>query len=203
MAELLALVDDQMPDNPHFLFANWFEAAQREPAAEPTAMTLATVSDEGRPASRIVLLKGHDKRGFVFYTNFESRKGRELAERPVAALTFWWPWIERQIRVEGRVQKVKESEADAYFASRPRASQLGAWASSQSRTVSGRAELDREMQAVEERFRDREVPRPPFWGGYRLHPDRIEFWQHQDQRLHDRIRYCLEGTDWVRERLAP
>lgn len=175
--------------------------------AEPmdeNAMTLSTTDKEGRPSSRIVLLKGVDQRGFIFYTNYESRKGRELAENPNAALTFFWPGLERQVCVAGQVERLPEAESQAYFASRPRGSRLGAWASSQSQVVADRAALERRWQEFEEKYPGQEVPMPPFWGGFVLRPTRIEFWQGRPNRLHDRFRYTRQPNGpWQIDRLSP
>ena len=167
-------------------------------------MTLATAGADCRPSARLVLLKGFDASGFVFYTNYESRKARELAANPWAALVFFWPQLARQVRIEGRVEPVAPHESDAYFHSRPRGSQLGAWASHQSQVISSRAVLDQRMQELTAAYQARPVPRPPYWGGYRLAPTLVEFWQGRPNRLHDRLRYRrLEDGGWLIERLAP
>jgi pyridoxamine 5'-phosphate oxidase len=183
-------------------FRLWFEQALAAQLPEPNAMTLATVGPDGRPSTRIVLIKGFDERGVVWYTNYASRKGRELAERPFAALQFHWVELERVVRIEGRVEKTSAEESDAYFATRPLDSRLGAWASPQSEVIASRATLVAAAAKAAARFA-LTPPRPPHWGGYRLQPDRWEFWQGRKSRLHDRLRYRLDGTDWVRERLAP
>jgi pyridoxamine 5'-phosphate oxidase len=170
---------------------------------EPNAMTLATVDARGRPRARMVLLKQADPHGFTFYTNLDSAKARELAGRPQAALVMWWPELHRQLRAEGRVVRIGAAESDAYFASRPRGAQLGAWASPQSRALPSRAALERRMEAVRARFAGADVPRPPHWGGLRLVPRAIEFWQGRPDRMHDRLRYERTGTRWKRVRLAP
>ena len=166
-------------------------------------MTLATVDASGRPSARIVLLKGADARGFAFYTNLESRKSREIAATGLAALVFWWEPLQRQVRVEGRVEPVPAPEADAYFASRPRGSRLGAWASPQSEAIASREVLDANLAEAEARFDGGEIPRPPFWGGWRVVPERVEFWQGRPSRLHDRFAFTREGGLWRTDRLAP
>ncbi|MBF9238930.1 pyridoxamine 5'-phosphate oxidase [Hymenobacter sp. BT683] len=186
-------------------FRVWMDEALAAQLDEPTALTLSTVSADGQPSSRVVLLKGlPDDSGFLFYTNYESRKGQELAHQPLAALNFFWPGLERQVRVEGRVEKAPEALSTEYFQSRPRSSQIGAWASPQSQVIASRAELEaKEIQLAEE-FGDQDpLPRPPHWGGYILRPHRVEFWQGRPSRLHDRIVYELAGTAWQRSRLAP
>ncbi len=194
-----------MPElsNPIRRFAEIFAQVQKVGLPEPTAMVLATVGAEGRPSARVVLLKGFDENGFVFYTNLESRKGRELAANPLAALCFHWPPLEQQVRIEGRVEKVSDAEAETYFASRPRGAQIGAWASRQSRILAAREELEARVKAVEEKFAGAEVPRPPFWSGFRVIPERIEFWQSQPSRLHDRTVYVRQNGVWVIEKLYP
>jgi pyridoxamine 5'-phosphate oxidase len=184
------------------LFARWFaEAAAKEP--EPNAMSVATVAAGGAPSARMILLKGVDDRGFVFYTNLDSRKAAELSENPYVALCFHWKSLGRQVRVEGVVEAVSEREADAYFATRPRESQLGAWASDQSRPLASRSVLDERVAAVEKRFARGPIPRPPHWSGYRVLPSRVEFWEAQPFRLHDRLVYLRDGNAWRSERLYP
>jgi pyridoxamine 5'-phosphate oxidase len=188
--------------DPLRFFHRWFDEALAAGVAEPNAMTLATVED-AQPAARIVLLKGLDERGFVFYTNYESRKGQEMATNPRAALVFWWQELERQVRIEGTVERVAESESDAYFASRPRGSRLGAWASDQSRPIADRSVVEEKLARAERRYDGETVPRPPHWGGYRVVPTLLEFWQGRPNRLHDRLEYTLSPEGWTVQRLAP
>ena len=183
-------------------FQQWFDQAIEGQLPEPNAMTLATVGENGRPSTRVVLIKGVDARGVVWYTNYESRKGRELAGRPYAALQFHWVELERVVRIEGPVEKVSDEESDAYYASRPLDSRLGAWASPQSQVIASRAVLVTAAAAAAARHL-LHPPRPPHWGGYRLRPEAWEFWQGRKSRLHDRLRYRQTAGDWVRERLAP
>jgi pyridoxamine 5'-phosphate oxidase len=200
-----ALTETDVDPDPFRQFDRWLSEAIRAEVPEPTAMTLATADAEGRPAARIVLLKGADAHGFVFFTNYDSRKGRELAARPKAALLFHWVELERQVRIEGSVTKVTAAVSDAYFASRPLASRIGAWASPQSRAIPDRAWLESEFTAAQQRLSANgpDVPRPAHWGGYRLAPAALEFWQGRSSRLHDRICYRSEGAHWRIERLAP
>ena len=193
---------DAAPD-PVEQFRRWFDEALAADLHEPNAMIVATASPDGRPAARVVLLKGFDGRGFVFYTNYEGRKGRELEENPRAALLFYWGELERQVRIEGAVSRTSEDESDAYYASRPRGSRLGALASEQSRAVEGRGVLERRVEGLEREYEGREVPRPGFWGGYRVEPETFEFWQGRENRLHDRISYRKVRGGWEIERLQP
>jgi pyridoxamine 5'-phosphate oxidase len=182
---------------------SWLHGAREAGVYEPEAMTVSTVGDDGRPSSRYVLLRGLDERGFSFYTNYDSAKGRALAQRPYAALTFGWLALHRAVRVEGDVERLRAPESDAYFASRPRGAQISAWASPQSTVIAGREELDQAMAEVEARFAGVEVPRPPHWGGFLVRPERVELWQGRPNRLHDRVRYRREADGWRIERLAP
>ncbi len=185
-------------------FRRWFEETMAAGLHEPNAMTLATATPDGRPSARVVLLKGFDQRGLVFYTSYEGRKGEELEANPYCALVFYWGELERQVRVEGRASRVPRRESDEYFGSRPRGSQLGAWASEQSRPVGGREVLEERLRGLEAEYEGREVPRPPFWGGYRVEPEAIEFWQGRENRLHDRLLYRCSGDEgWSMERLQP
>lgn len=198
-----ALDEEDAAADPVAQFRAWFRAAEEAGASLPETTILATATSDGAPSARAVLLKGVDERGFVFYSNRESRKGRELAENPRAALVFLWPALGRQVRVEGRVSLVDEAEAAAYFGTRPRASRIGAWASPQSAVLAGRDELERRVADAEAAHPGDDVPLPPFWGGYRVEPDAVEFWQHRESRLHDRLRYRRAARGWVVERLAP
>jgi len=191
-------------DDPITEFKKAFERARPAEPREATAVTLATATPDGRPSARVVLLKHVDERGFVFYTNYGSRKARELEANPRAALCVYWESIEQQVRVEGRVERISDEESDAYFASRPRISQVGAWASRQSEALDGRARLIGRALKVEAKYAGRKVPRPPFWGGFRIVPDRIELWWNQLYRLHDRLVYLRDGDGpWRKERLYP
>jgi len=190
-------------DNPLTLFQEWFDRAAETEINEPTAVTLSTATKAGRPSARMVLLKHYDERGFVFYTNLESRKGLELTENPFAALLFHWKSLRRQIRIEGHCELIGDDEANAYFASRDRGSQIGAWASDQSRTMPGRFELEKQIAKFTAKFGISTVPRPLHWSGYRLLPDNLEFWDDGKFRLHERIVYTKMEDHWVTNRLFP
>jgi pyridoxamine 5'-phosphate oxidase len=198
-----ALSESDLISDPLELFRSWLEAAITANVPEPTAMTLATADERGRPSARMVLLKGASTRGFVFYSNYGSRKGQELAENPHAALVFYWSALERQVRAEGKIARLSREESAEYFHSRPAGSQLGAWASPQSRVLSGREELEERLEAIKQRFGGADIPLPDFWGGYLLEPTAIEFWQGREDRLHDRFRYERDGPAWRHHRLAP
>lgn len=188
---------------PFILFGEWFAAAIAAEPRDANAMTLATATSDGAPSARTVLLKGWDERGFVFYTNLESRKGRELAANPCAALLFYWKSLSRQIRIEGAIRPVSPGEADAYYASRPRPSRIGAWASEQSRPLARRDDLEARLATFEARFPADPVPRPPFWSGFRLAPVYFEFWEERPFRLHERRTFVQSGTDWQSALLYP
>lgn len=195
-------LEDLDPD-PIVQFGKWLEEALAEGLMLPNTMTLATATPEGRPSARMVLLKGFDHEGFVFFTNYESRKARELSANPYAALVFYWARLERQVRVEGRVERVSAEDSDEYFASRPLESRLGAWASQQSAPLASRAELEERVAALEEQYASGEVPRPPHWGGWLVRPVSIELWQGRPNRLHDRFLYTRSDDGWDRVRLYP
>ena len=198
-----ALDEQASASDPLDQFDRWMKQALEGQLPEPNAMTLATVGPDGRPSTRIVLIKGYDARGIVWYTNYDSRKGRELAHRPVAALQFHWVELERVVRIEGTVEKTDDAQSDAYYATRPLDSRIGAWASPQSQVIDSRAVLVTNAAKYAAQFM-LSPPRPPHWGGYRLKPDRWEFWQGRKSRLHDRLRYRQdEAGQWLRERLAP
>jgi pyridoxamine 5'-phosphate oxidase len=188
--------------DPFTQFGVWWDEAVNSEIDEVNAMTLATAAADGKPAARIVLLKGYDQNGFVFFTNYESHKGQHLTANPQAALVFFWKELERQIRIEGPVERVSAAESDAYFHSRPEGSRIGAWASPQSKVIPGREQIESNVQQYTSQFGN-DIPRPPHWGGYRVIPDLFEFWQGRSSRLHDRIQYRLSGGAWIRERLAP
>ena len=199
------LDETQAPDEPLSLFHRWFEEARQteQLPVEPNAMMLATVDRQGFPHCRVLLLNALDERGFTFFTNYESAKGEQLKDCPRAAMTFFWPTLERQVRIEGQVERVTAAESDAYFQVRPLGSRLGAWASPQSQVLRDRAELEALLASAELRFLDKSPHCPEHWGGYRLLPERIEFWQGRPSRLHDRLNYRLAAGAWIRERLAP
>ena len=198
-----AELDETASDaDPNRQFALWMQQALDAQLPEPNAMTLATVGADGRPSTRVVLIKGFDARGIVWYTNYDSRKGREISEHPLAALQFHWVELERVVRIEGRVERVSEAESDAYFASRPLDSRIGAWASPQSQVIPSRAVLVANAARYGAQYL-LNPPRPPHWGGFRLVPDQWEFWQGRKSRLHDRLQYSLRDGQWARERLAP
>ena len=198
-------IRSERPADPLTVFAAWLAEAEASEINDPNAMALSTVAADGMPSCRMVLLKGYDENGFVFYTNCESRKGRQLLATPTAALLFHWKSLRRQVRIEGKVTPVSDAEADAYFASRPKQSQIGAWASQQSRPLEGRFELEKRVAKFAAKYAVVQVPRPPYWSGFRLTPRLIEFWQDGAFRLHDRLVYSREstGADWSTERLYP
>ena len=197
------LTDEGAGPDPFALFDRWYREAREAGLYLPESMALATATADGRPSVRQVLLKAFDERGFIFYTNFDSRKGEEIAENPRAALAVHWPILQRQVRINGGVEKTTEEESYAYFSSRPRGSQVGAWASDQSSVLGGREELERSFREAQERFSGGDIPLPPFWGGYRVIPETFEFWQGRANRLHDRLRFTRTGGDWTIDRLYP
>lgn len=197
------LTEEQAGTDPFILFDRWFREAREAGLYLPESMALATSTPDGRPSVRQVLLKAADDRGFVFYTNYDSRKGIEIAENPRGALAIHWPILQRQVRVNGAVEKTSTEESRAYFDSRPRGSRIGAWASAQSSVLRGRSELERRFRETQERFSSGDVPLPEFWGGYRVIPETIEFWQGRANRLHDRLRFTRDGDGWTIDRLYP
>ncbi|QSJ17096.1 pyridoxamine 5'-phosphate oxidase [Nostoc sp. UHCC 0702] len=201
---LEGLSETEINSNPFIQFKKWFDQALAAQLPEPNAMTIATAMPDGKPSARMVLLKDFDERGFVFFTNYNSRKGQELAENPQASLVFWWAELERQVRISGHVEKVSENESDKYFDSRPANSRLGAWVSNQSEVIESGEVLQQRMQEFQSKYENQEIPRPPHWGGLRVIPAEIEFWQGRPSRLHDRLLYTrsIDGN-WKIERLSP
>jgi pyridoxamine 5'-phosphate oxidase len=199
----MELKEAELLEDPIEQFRVWFDEAKAAISDRPEAMTVATAGNDGRPSARIVLLKGFDARGFVFYTNYDSDKGKELAANPSAALVFWWPPLDRQVRIRGAVERVTRAESEAYFATRPRGSQIGAWASNQSSVIAGRGDLEERFHEMEETYDLLDIPCPPNWGGFRVAPDHVEFWQGRSDRLHDRFCYHQSGEAWTIERLSP
>jgi pyridoxamine 5'-phosphate oxidase len=201
---LQGLSENDIDPNPFIQFQKWFDQALDAQLPEPNAMAVATATPDGKPSARMVLLKDFDERGFVFFTNYNSQKGQELAENPQAALVFWWAELERQVRIAGYVEKVSEQESDEYFQSRPFNSRLGAWASHQSEVIASREELEQRLQALQAKYENQDIPRPAYWGGVRVIPTEIEFWQGRPSRLHDRLLYTrLDEHSWKIERLSP
>ncbi len=197
------LTDEEAGPDPFALFDRWYREAREAGLYLPESMALATATADGRPSVRQVLLKAFDERGFVFYTNYDSRKGEEIAENPRAALAVHWPILQRQVRINGGVEKTTEEESYAYFSSRPRGSQVGAWASDQSSVLGGREDLERSFREAQERFGGGDIPLPSFWGGYRVIPETFEFWQGRADRLHDRLRFTRADGEWTIDRLYP
>jgi pyridoxamine 5'-phosphate oxidase len=197
------LLESSAPPDPWKLFSSWFEIAQKTKILEPNAMILSTVTEDGQPTSRVVLLKDFDHRGLIFFTNYLSQKGEQLANNPRASILFWWEPLQRQTRIEGEVVKIDVEESDTYFQSRPYGSCLGAWVSEQSQTIADRTVLEKRQIEFEKTFADGKVTRPDHWGGYRLIPNKFEFWQGRSNRLHDRLLYKMKQDTWTRVRLAP
>lgn len=200
---LQELSEDSVAADPFVQFANWFDEYLSSAPIEPSAVVVSTVGDDGSPSSRVVLLKGFDPDGFVFFTNYESKKGRDISLNPSVALHFFWPELERQVAIVGRAERTSRKESETYFASRPFASRLGAWASKQSERLSSRKDLEDRLEVMRTRFNDEDIPCPPFWGGFRVVPTRFEFWQGRPSRLHDRICYELDNGEWRILRLYP
>ena len=200
---LATLTESDVATDPIVQFHAWFDDAVRAQVNEPNAMCLATATPDAYPSARIVLLKGADERGFVFYTDYRSRKGQELSDNPHASLCFFWPELERQVRIAGAVQRVSRAESDAYFQSRPLPSRLGAWTSRQSAVLASRDDLERELAVNVTRFGDGPVALPEHWGGYRVVPEEVEFWQGRESRLHDRVQFRRQAGSWIRQRLSP
>lgn len=199
----MELNENELEKNPILQFEKWLKEALEAKILEPHALTISTVNAEGKPSSRIVLLRDVTSNGFTFYTNYESKKGRDIEQSPYATMNFFWPQIERQVRVDGVLVKVPSAVSEDYFQSRPRESKIGAWASNQSRVLSSRKELEDKFIALSAQYPGDDVPRPPHWGGYLLQPTSVEFWQGRPNRLHDRIEYVLSGTSWLTQRLSP
>lgn len=197
------LTEDNLPEDPVILFKKWLNEAVETEVPEPNAMSLATVGEEGGPNVRTVLLKGIEEGSVLFFTNYNSRKARELASNPAAACAIWWPGLERQIRFRGSVSQLSPAKSDKYFETRPRESRIGAWASRQSEEISGREELEKQFAGFEKKFDNKPVPRPEYWGGYRIKLTGIEFWQGRAGRLHDRIEYLHQSGSWIHRRLSP
>lgn len=198
------LSETEVDPNPFIQFKQWFDQALAAQLPEPNAMTIATATLDGKPSARMVLLKDFDQRGFVFFTNYNSHKGQEISENPQAALVFWWAELERQVRITGRVEKVSEADSDRYFYSRPENSRLGAWVSNQSEVIASREDLEQRLQDLQHKYENQEILRPPHWGGLRVIPTEIEFWQGRPSRLHDRLLYTrLDNGNWKIDRLSP
>jgi pyridoxamine 5'-phosphate oxidase len=197
------LDENGVDPDPIAQFADWLEQALEAGVAEPNAMLVATATADGAPSARVVLLRGYDERGFVFFTDYRSQKGTELSANPRTALVFYWPALDRQVRIVGSATKTSREESEAYFRTRPRGSRLGAWISHQSQVIPSRGMLDEKVPELEERYRKEEIPLPPYWGGFRVSPETLEFWQGRESRLHDRIRYRRAGDQWRIERLSP
>jgi pyridoxamine 5'-phosphate oxidase len=201
--KLQTLLEADVAPDPITQFGKWWEEAVNSAIDEVNAMTLATIDKNNMPSARIVLLKGYDKNGFVFFTNYQSHKGEQLLQNPSACLVFFWRELERQIRITGKVEKISGKDSDAYFTSRPAGSRIGAWASPQSSVIANRTVIEEKLKDLEQQFGDNNIPRPPHWGGYIVKPIQIEFWQGRPSRLHDRMQYTLQEGSWVVERLAP
>jgi len=197
------LSEKEVDKDPIKQFEKWFKQAVDAKVNEPNAMVVSTVGEHNKPSSRILLLRNFSDQGFVFYTNYHSKKGKDIEQNPFACLNFFWPELERQVRIEGKLVKQNDKDSDLYFASRPRTSQLGAWVSQQSEVLKNRKDLDENYSALEKKYEGKEIPRPPFWGGFELKPESFEFWQGRPSRLHDRIRYTMEFEKWGIERLYP
>jgi pyridoxamine 5'-phosphate oxidase len=202
--KLQTLNESEVAANPTGQFTKWWNDAIQSKIDEVNAFTLATATLQGKPSARIVLLKGYDERGFVFFTNYDSAKGIELANNPQASMVFFWKELQRQIRIEGSIEKVSAGESNEYFSSRPAGSRIGAWASPQSKIIKSRSEIEKNAEQYEHQYADGNIPRPPYWGGYRLKPELVEFWQGRPNRLHDRIQYTIQqNSEWKIDRLAP